>query len=115
MQVSRNSDLKVLLLITDVNMLFAGLSQVQCIRNSTSFTKLHWLFAGSVPLGIAIWSMHAISILTSYFVIKTHSRFEFFHSEFATSGLLMGTGLELVVKNLTQADGGKSMRDGAYV
>jgi NO-binding membrane sensor protein with MHYT domain len=96
-------------------MRFAGLSQVQCIRSSTIFTQLHWIFAGSVPLGMPIWSMHAISILASSFVIKTKSRFEFFHSEFATGGLLMGTGLGLVVKNLTQADDGKNMRDVAYV
>lgn len=96
-------------------MLFAGLSQAQSIRSSTSFTKLPWLFAGSVPLGMPIWFMHAINILASSFVIKTNSRFEFFHSEFSTGGLLMGTGLGLVVKNLTQADAGKNMRDVAYV
>lgn len=93
MQVSLNSDLKVLPLIADVNMLFAG----------------------SVPLGMAIWFMHAISMLASSFVIKINNRYEFFDLEFATIGLLIGTGIGLAVQNLTQADSGKNMRDDAYV
>lgn len=93
MQVSLNSDLKVLPLIADVNMLFAGL----------------------VPLGMAIWFMHVISMLASSFVIKINNRYEFFDLEFATIGLLIGTGIGLAVQNLTQADSGKNMRDDAYV
>lgn len=93
MQVSWNSDLKVLPLIADVNMLLAG----------------------NVPLGMAIWFMHAISMLASSFVIKINNCYEIFHLELVTIGLLMGTSIGLAVQNLTQADSGKIMRDDAYV
>jgi len=60
-------------------MFFPAISYAQRMRNLTGFTKLYWLFTGSVLLGLSIWSMRSIGMLTSSLVIKSINLREFFH------------------------------------
>lgn len=52
---------------------YAGLTIVISIQSSvTGFARAAWLFAGSVTLGCAVWSMHYIGMLAFTLPVPTH-------------------------------------------
>jgi len=70
MQIHWDTTLIILSLLVAMFGSFTALAHAQRMRDSSGRSSWHWLIAGGITLGMAIWSMHFIGMLAFHLPIQ---------------------------------------------